>query len=152
MKVVFVVHMLSTFFSFGVVLFLQALHLPLLRYIGPYQYPVYFEKQKMKLTLLTFPIYSLEVFTAIILMITFFGKGVAMTAAKENSFFIYLTTVIILLLIHLITFYFIKPFLKKLVTNWDEKTLKELWLWNLARTFLWLARLLILVFIVVNPS
>ena len=152
MKLVFLVHILSTFFSFGVALFLQTLHLPLLRYIGPYQYPIYYEKQKMKLTLLTFPIYSMEVFTAIVLMVTFFSSGGEMTEARQNSFFIYLSTIILLLLIHLITFYFIKPLLRKLLTSWEEKVLTELKRWNLARTLFWFARIVILFMIVTNPA
>src|SRR5687768_10054835 len=126
MKVVFVIHMLSTFFSFGIALFLQMVHFPLIRYIGPYQYPIYYEKQKMKLALLTFPVFSFEVLTAIILMVNFFAGSGEITPAMQNSFFTYLSTIILLLLIHLATFYFIKTSLKKLVTNWEEKTLKEL--------------------------
>jgi hypothetical protein len=152
MKIIFVLHMLSTFFSFGIALFQQAVHFPLLRYIGPYQYPIYYEKQQMKLALLTFPVYSLEVFTSIVLMVTFFSGGGEMTAAKENSFFTYLSTIILLLLIHLITFYFIKPILKKLTTKWEEKTLKELLMYNMARLVGWAARLFILIYIVVNPA
>lgn len=151
MKVIFVIHILSTFFSFGIALFLQALHLPLLKYIGPYQYPVYYEKQKMKLAVLTFPIYSLEIFTSVVLMLTFFTSG-EMTEAKQNSFFLYLSTIIILLLIHLITFYFIKPPLKKLLNNWEEKTLKAILAWNLGRTMLWLVRIIILMVIIIRPS
>ena len=142
-QLIFVIHILATFFSFGICLVLQALHFPMLRYIGPYQYPIYYEKQKMKLSVLTFPVFSLEVFTSVIVMITFFAKG-EMTEAKQNSFFVYLSTIIILLLIHLITFYFIKPSLRKLLKTWDEKTLKELKGWNLGRTLLWLARIIIL--------
>lgn len=152
MNLIFLVHILSTFFSFGIAFFLQALHFPLLRYIGPYQYPIYYEKQKMKLILLTFPVNTLEVFTAIILMVRFFAIGGEMTAAKQNSFFIYLSTIIILMLIHLITFYFIKPLLKKLLKNWEEKVLKELKLWNLVRVVFWLARIVILLVIVINPA
>ncbi len=152
MAIVFILHILSTFFSFAIALFLQTLHFPLLRYIGPYQYPVYYEKQKMKLTLLTFPAYSLEVFSSIFLMIRFFTIGGEMTEAKQNSFFLYLGTIILLLLIHLITFYFIKPGLKKLLKTWDEKTLNELKLWNLARTLFWLLRLVILFTLVINPA
>jgi hypothetical protein len=152
MQLIFIVHILATFFSFSIALFLQTLHLPLLRYIGPYQYPIYYEKQKMKLTLLTFPVYSLEVFTSIVLMVRFFAIGGKMTVAKQNSFFIYLSTIIILLLIHLITFYFIKPLLRKLLKQWEEKVLQELKLWNLARTFFWLARIIILLIIVINPA
>jgi len=143
--------MLSTFFAFGIALYQQVVHFPLLRYIGPYQYPVYYEKQKMQLTILTFPVYSLEVFTSIVLMVTFFAGG-EMTEAKQNSFFVYLSTIILLLFIHLITFYFIKSSLKKLVTNWQEKTLKELKLYNMGRLLLWLARLVVLVVIVVKPA
>ena len=152
MKIVFVIHMLSTFFSFGIALFQQAVHFPLIRYIGPYQYPIYYEKQKMKLTLLTFPVYSLEVFTSIVLMVTFFAGSGEITPAKQNSFFTYLSTIILLLLIHLATFYFIKPLLKKLLTNWEEKTLKELLLYNLVRLIFWMLRLVILMIIVVNPA
>lgn len=151
MKIIFVIHILTTFFSFGIALFLQALHFPLIKYIGPYQYPVYFEKQKMKLTLLTFPVYSLEIFTSVVLMLTFFTTG-EMTEAKQNSFFVYLSTIIILLLIHLITFYFIKPNLKKLVNKWEEKVLKELVAWNFGRTLLWLVRIIILMVIIIRPS
>lgn len=152
MALVYIIHLLSTFFSFAIAMFLQTLHLPLLRYIGPYQYPVYYEKQKMKLTLLTFPIYSLEVFSAIFLMIRFFTIGGKMTEAKQNSFFVYLSSMILLLLIHLITFYFIKPLLKKLVKNWEDKVLNELKLWNLARVSFWLIRLVILIILVINPA
>ena len=152
MKLIFVVHILSTFFSFGIALFLQALHLPLIRYIGPYQYPIYYAKQKMKLTVLTFPIYSLEIFTSVVLMVTFFAMGGEITEAKQNSFFVYLSTIIILLIIHLITFYSIKPLLKKLLSKWDEKTLKELRHWNLGRTLLWLSRIIILMIVIIRPG
>jgi len=148
---IFLVHILATFFSFSLALFLQAVQLPLIRYIGPYQYPIYYEKQKMKLTLITFPIYTLEGFTAIVLMITFFAKG-DMSEARQNSFFIYLSTLILILLIHLITFYFIKPLLKKLLKTWEEKVLKELMWWNLGRTLLWLGRVIILLVLVIRPS
>lgn len=144
--------MLSTFFSFGIALYQQTVHFPLLRYIGPYQYPVYYEKQKQKLALLTFPVYSLEVFTSVVLMVTFFaGKG-EITPEMQNSFFTYLSTMILLMLIHLATFYFIKPLLKKLLTSWMEKTLKDLLMYNLARLVFWAARLIILIYIVVNPA
>lgn len=151
MEFIFLVHILATFFSFSLALFLQAVQLPLIRYIGPYQYPIYYEKQKMKLTLITFPIYTLEGFTAIVLMITFFAKG-DMSEARQNSFFIYLSTLILILLIHLITFYFIKPLLKKLLKTWEEKVLKELMWWNLGRTLLWLGRVIILLVLVIRPS
>ncbi len=150
-KLIFVIHILATFFSFGICLVLQTLHFPLIRYIGPYQYPVYYEKQTMKLAVLTFPVHSLEIFTSIVLMVTFFANG-EMTEAKQNSFFVYLSTIIILLLIHLITFYFIKTSLGKLLKTWDEKTIKELKGWNLGRTFLWLARIIILFAIIIRPS
>ncbi len=150
-NVIFIVHILSTFFSLGICLVLQALHFPLLRYIGPYQYPIYYEQQKMKLTLLTFPIYSLEIFTSVVLAATFFATG-KMTAERQNSFFVYLSSIIILLLIHLITFYCIKPLLKKLLKHWEEKVLKELKLWNLLRTLFWLARVIILIVIVIRPA
>lgn len=150
MKLIFIIHMLATFFSFGIALFLQALHFPLLRYIGPYQYPAYYEKQKMKLAIFTFPIYSLEIFTSIVLMVTFFANG-DMSVEKQNSFFVYLSTIIILLLIHLITFYFIKPSLGKLVKAWDEKTLKELKQWNMGRTIFWFSRIVILFILVIRP-
>jgi hypothetical protein len=152
MALIYIIHLLSTFFSFAIALFLQTLHFPLLRFIGPYQYPVYYEKQKMKLTLLTFPVYSLEVFSAIFLMIRFFAVGGEMTEAKQNSFFVYLSTIILLLLIHLVTFYFIKPLLKKLLKNWEDKTLNELKLWNLARVSFWFLRLVILIILVINPA
>lgn len=150
MKIIFILHVLATFFAFGIALYQQIVHFPLLRYIGPYQYPVYYEKQKMQLTILTFPVYSLEVFTSIVLMVTFFAGG-EMTPEKQNSFFTYLVSIILLLFIHLVTFYFIKTSLKKLVTNWQEKTLKELRMYNLVRLGLWLGRLIILIIIVVRP-
>lgn len=150
MKIIFILHVLATFFAFGIALYQQIVHFPLLRYIGPYQYPVYYEKQKMQLTILTFPVYSLEVFTSIVLMVTFFAGG-EMTPEKQNSFFTYLVSIILLLLIHLVTFYFIKTSLKKLVTDWQEKTLKELRMYNLVRLGLWLGRLIILIIIVVRP-
>ncbi len=151
MKIIFILHMLSTFFALRIALYQQVVHFPLIRYIGPYQYPIYYEKQKMKLTILTFPVYSLEIFTAIVLMVTFFAGG-EMTPEKQNSFFIYLATIIILLIIHLITFYFIKTSLKKLLKEWKEKVLKELLIYNAVRLLLWITRLAILVFIVVNPT
>lgn len=152
MAFLYIVHLLATFFSFAIALFLQTLHFPLLRYIGPYQYPVYYEKQKLNLTLLTFPIYTLEVISSVFLMIRFFTIGGEMTEAKQNSFFVYLVTIILLLLIHLVTFYFIKPLLKKLLKHWEDKVLNELKLWNLARLSFWLMRLVILIILVVSPT
>lgn len=148
-NVIFITHFIATFFSLAITIVLQVVHFPLLRYIGPYQYPVYYKQQKMKLTLLTFPVFSMEGFTAIILTVTFFAIG-KMTPERQTSFFIYLTTVIGLLIIHLITFYAIKPLLKKLLNTWQEKVLNELKLWNLVRTLLWLARAIILIVVVVR--
>jgi hypothetical protein len=150
MQFIFVIHLLATFMSFCFALFLQTLHIPLLRYIGPYQYPIYYEKQKLKLTLITFPIFSLEIFTSVVLMVTFLSSGGRMTEAKQNSFFIYLSTIIILLLIHLITFYFVKPLHKKLLKTWEEKVLKELKWWNLGRTGLWLLRIIVLISLIIR--
>lgn len=148
-NVVFITHFIVTFFSLAVAIVLQVVHFPLLRYIGPYQYPVYYKQQKMKLTLLTFPIYSLEGFTAVLLTVSFFSIG-KLTPERQNSFFVYLSSVIVLLIIHLITFYAIKPLLKKLLNVWEERVLKELKMWNLIRTLLWLTRAIILIVIVVR--
>lgn len=125
---------------------MQVVHIPLLRYIGPYQYPVYYEQQKMKLLLLKFPIHSLEVFTSVVMIISFIGGG-EMTPERQNSFFTYLASVIALLFIHIVTFYFVKPGLKLLLKKWEDKVLKELKLWNVVRLALWLTRLIILVVI-----
>jgi len=151
MQLIFLVHILSTFLSFTISLYLQLIHFPLLRYIGPYQYPVYFQKQKQRLTIVTFPVFTLEIFTSIFLMVAFFGGG-KITEAKQNSFFIYLSSIILLLFIHLLTFYVIKPWLKKLLTAWDDKILNQLKLGNLVRTLMWLVRIIILFSIVINPG
>jgi hypothetical protein len=54
------------------------------------------------------------------------------------------------LLIHLITFYFVKPLLKKLLKTWEEKVLKELKWWNLGRTGLWLLRIIVLISLIIR--
>lgn len=137
MNIVFVIHIICTFLSISCIWLLQIVHYPLLKFIPDEAREKYHDEFKMKMTLYTLVFMTLEVFTGITTMLVF---SFNVKKEGENSFLMFLISVLMLLFTHFITFRMIRPMLKKLSTKYSDKLMKELLGWNWVRTSLWTIR------------
>lgn len=139
-SVAFIINVITTLVCVGQVWFLQVVHYPLFRNIGPEKFPEYYSTLRMKMTLFNLPLVVLETSTSVMVFL-FFSMQPKPTPAMENSFMLYGISVFLLLPVHLFTYRGVQPALKKLSTQFSDKNLASLLQWNLMRSIAWTVRL-----------
>ncbi|MCX7744365.1 MAG: hypothetical protein N2167_07350 [Flavobacteriales bacterium] len=142
-SLIFIIHVLVCIMVTAIMWYLQVVHLPMLRFIGADRYELYYRELKMKNTLLFFPLFSLEIFTSVALLLSFtmvsdFNPDV------QNQFFLIGFSLILLFILHLINFQMIRPLLSILHTDVDGKKHQRLIYMQWIRTLGWTLRLIIL--------
>jgi hypothetical protein len=131
----------------GIVWFQQIVYFPLFRYLGRGVDPNYFGHQRDRMTMLTFPIMTLEFLTAATIFITAAFSG----EAGRATYKIYGLAFFVLLGLHMVTFQMIRPMISKLSMEVDEQICRRLVRWNWTRTMGWTVRA-ILLFSTIRPE
>lgn len=123
--------------------YIQVVHFPMFRFVGNDRFEQYYKELKMKNTLLFFPLFSLEIFTSVTLLLSFTMVS-DFTASVQNQFFLVGFSLILLFVLHLVNFQIIRPLLASLHTDTDGKKHQRLVRMQWIRTLGWTIRLIIL--------
>lgn len=143
MTIAFIVSVITTFFSLAFMLYLQVVHLPVLKYIGAEAFKTYYDRYKMRMTILAFPVMTLEAITSLAVFLNYSARA-GLAPGSENTLILYGISLFILPLMHLVTFKYIIPQYKKLKNNFEEKTCNRLLQLNLIRTVGWGLRVVLI--------
>lgn len=142
-SLIFIIHVFVCILLTAVMWYLQVVHFPLLRFVGTDHFVEYYSELKMKNTLLFFPLFSLEIFTSIALLLSFTMVS-EFTASVQNQFFLVGFSLILLFILHLVNFQMIRPTLSSLQKNSDLKIHQKLVRLQWIRTLGWTIRMVIL--------
>ncbi len=148
-SLIFIIHVLVCIMVTAIMWYLQVVHFPMLRFIGTDRYELYYHELKMKNTLLFFPLFSLEIFTSIALLLSFTMVS-DFNPAVQNQFFLVGFSLILLFILHLVNFQLIRPLLSSLHTDVDEKKHKRLLRLQWIRTLGWTSRFIMLLSMILS--
>jgi hypothetical protein len=142
-SLIFIIHALVCILVTAVMWYIQVVHFPMLRFVGADRFEQYYRELKMKNTLLFFPLFSLEIFTSVALLLSFTMVS-DFTASVQNQFFLVGFSLILLFVLHLVNFQMIRPLLSSLQTDTDGKKHQRLVRMQWIRTLGWTIRLIML--------
>lgn len=133
------IQLIATGFLTGLIWFVQVVHYPLLRHVGPDHVLEYEKKHIRRTTWVVAPTMLIEAGAAGWLTYSAFHAGVA------RGVLIHSVAMALLLGIWLSTAIVQVPCLRRLENGYDERVIDQLVMSNWLRTFLWTARLVLAV-------
>ncbi len=142
-SIIFIIHALVSIIITAIMWYIQVVHYPMLRFVEADHFEHYNRELKMKNTLLFFPLFSLEIFTSVALLLSFTMVS-DFTTSVQNQFFLVGFSLILLFVLHLINFQLIRPLLSSLQTDTNGKKHQQLLRMQWIRTLGWTIRMIIL--------
>jgi len=134
MKIILIIHIVTTIFMTGLCWFVQIVHYPLFRVIENNKFPAY-ERKNAITGFITVPIMTIELLTGLILLYNY-----------QNS--LYLLNIVLLTIIWLSTLVFQVPIHLKLMQEGSPKLITKVIKTNWIRTLSWTARTLLMSYLV----
>ncbi|WP_299125548.1 hypothetical protein [uncultured Winogradskyella sp.] len=133
MKIILIIHIVTTIFMTGLCWFVQIVHYPLFRVIENNKFPTY-EKKNAITGFITVPIMTIELITGCILLYNY----------QES---LYLLNILLLVIIWLSTIIFQVPIHLKLMHEGSPKLINRVIRTNWIRTLSWTIRTLFIAYL-----
>lgn len=136
--IIFKIHLICSLYLLGLIWFVQAVHYPLFKEVGPDRFVAYERQHTRRTSWVTAPVMLLE-----------FGTAVLLVYFNQRSGF-WWANLAGLALIWISTFFVQVPLHNRLVKIYDPLAIKKLVQTNWIRTLIWTLRALALLFYL-NP-